>query len=174
MLPIQLTFPMPENHLSPGGFGAHRLHDIHTGVDLYAKHGTPVVAITDGRVVAVIENFTGPAANSPWWHKTSAVMVEDYYGVWLYGEVTTTLKVGEFVKEGELVGHVERVLRNDKGKPTAMLHVERYVSGTKKPCDVWHHGERCPVGLVDPMVLLSFELGMEACRATCIFQHCNL
>lgn len=136
-----------------GAFGAVRRHDVHTGVDLYCPDGTPVVAIEDGLVVAVLP-FTGPAAGSPWWASTEAVLVEGDSGVWVYGEVAPAVLPGTDVRAGDGIGRVVRVLRHDKGLPTSMLHVERYAPGTR---DVvwWRHGEPIPDGLRDPTPGLS-------------------
>ena len=136
-----------------GRFGAVRRHDVHTGVDLHAAEGSEVVAIEPGRVVAVVP-FTGPAAGSPWWLPTRAVLVEDTDGVWVYGEVDPEVSVGDTVVEGQRLGTVARVLRRDKGAPTAMLHLERCAPGLRDPV-WWRHGEPCPAVLQDPMPRLA-------------------
>jgi murein DD-endopeptidase MepM/ murein hydrolase activator NlpD len=132
----------------PGAFGAHRKHDTHTGIDLYADPGAEVLAVEDGRVVA-IEDFTGPAAGSPWWNDTRAVLVEGASGVVLYGEIDPCVKVGERVTRGDVLGHVRTVLRHDKGLPMTMLHFELYVYGTCASV-WWKHEESRPFSLLDP------------------------
>lgn len=134
-------------------FGAVRKHDIHSGVDLYAPEYSPVVAIEQGVVVSVLD-FTGPDAGSDWWLPTKAVMVEGRSGVILYGEVHPLVQVGQSVDGGQPVGAVARVLRNDKGRPTSMLHLELYVRGTKSCCEQWKLGEEKPAGLLDPWSLV--------------------
>lgn len=148
----QRCWPLPDRpQLLPpaqGRFGAIRRHDIHTGIDLYCPEGSQVAAIEDGQVIAVLP-FTGPDAESPWWHPTDAVMVEDDDGVWLYGEIAPSVSVGQHLCAGQILGHVVRVLKHDKGLPTTMLHLERYARGTRGPV-WWRHGEPMPETLRDP------------------------
>jgi hypothetical protein len=140
-----------------GAFGAVRKHDIHTGVDLYAPHGTPVFAMEPGVVVALIYDFTGEWAGSPWWNSTGAVMVEDGSGVWLYGEIqpSEALKVGMKVDCADTLGYVQTVLKVDKGAPMSMLHVERYTRGSSAPINVWSLGMLKPEKLIDPTGMLA-------------------
>jgi murein DD-endopeptidase MepM/ murein hydrolase activator NlpD len=135
-----------------GQFGAVRKHDTHTGVDLYAEVGTKVYAMESGTVVASMP-FTGIAAESPWWLDTNCVMIEGASGVILCGEIETELKAGDFVFEGDLVGTILRVIKKDKGKPLAMLHLELYTPGTKEPV-WWKLDEPKPENLVDPTPLV--------------------
>ena len=74
----------------PGGFGAQRKHDLHTGVDLYVDGPVLVQAIEEGTVVAVRE-FTGEKSQppTPWWNRTRAILIEGRSGVIVYGEVAT-------------------------------------------------------------------------------------
>lgn len=142
---------MPEAP-EPGGFGALRRHDIHTGVDLYAEPGERVVAVEAGVVVAV-EDFTGSRAGSPWWHDTRALLVEGVSGVVLYGEIDPDVEVGDAVGRGSALGRVRTVLRHDKGLPMTMLHLERYAPGTRASV-WWRHGEPRPDALLDPTTCL--------------------
>ncbi len=116
----------------PGAFGVRRKHDVHTGIDLYCPEGTPVRAVEDGTVVAVIP-FTGAIVDPPmpWWHDTHAVMVEGESGVVLYGEVTPGVEVGQTVVRGEEVARVKQVLKKDKGRPMSMLHLELHKTGSR-------------------------------------------
>ena len=152
-----LTWPLPgiSPRLPPpdGRFGARRRYDVHTGIDLHCPEGSPVVAMEQGTVVAV-PDFTGPEAGSPWWLQTRAIMVEGVSGVILYGEMTEAVRVGQTVLEGGLLGHVKRVLRNDKGRPTSMLHLEWHVQGTRLCADGWALDGEKPLSLLDPMGLL--------------------
>lgn len=138
-----------------GAFGSTRTYDVHTGVDLYAADGTSVFAMQDGIVVDVFP-FTGKEAGCPWWLDTMAVAIEDEDGVWLYGEIAPSehLVPGLVVAEGDCIGTVKRVLRNDKGRPVSMLHVERYVHGTREFAPIRNVGEPQPETLVDPTELL--------------------
>lgn len=147
--PLKISVHKPP---AEGQFGAVRKHDTHTGVDLYAEVGTKVCAMEAGTVVASVP-FTGIAAESPWWLDTSCVMIEGASGVILYGEIETQLKVGDFVFEGDLVGTILRVIKKDKGKPLAMLHLVLYTAGTKEPV-WWRLGESKPENLFDPTSLI--------------------
>ena len=131
-----MTFPLKNykyeiptgNHF--GAFGTTRKFDIHTGVDLYCNEGDEVVAMEEGEIIA-IEWFTGVPVNMPWWNDTQAVAIKGKSGTINYGEVIPheTLKVGDKVTEGQLLGWVTPVLKVDKGKvpSTSMLHLELYI-----------------------------------------------
>lgn len=144
----------------PGKFGAIRKHDIHTGVDLYCAEGQPVQAVEPGTVVAILQ-FTGANAGSFWWRDTNAVMVEGDEHVVLYGEIAESpgLTVGMTVRAGDVIGEVVRVLRQDRGLPTTMLHLELYARGVREPV-WWKLEESQPTGLLDPTEwLLGAERG---------------
>ena len=149
-------WPLPDCPLAwsdvPGQFGAVRKHDIHTGVDLYCPEGSVVVAVEDGIVVAV-EDFTGSDAGSPWWLPTKAVLVEGASGVVVYGEVQPLLAEGSEVLRGMSVGKVLRVIRRDKGRPLAMLHLELMAPGTRTTL-WWKLGQDQPAALRDPTELI--------------------
>lgn len=146
-----------------GRFGAIRKHDCHTGVDLYCPVGTEIEALEDGVVVAV-ENFTGPNVGSPWWHDTQAVMVEGNCGVILYGEIDSAVVVGQKIKAGQIVGKVLQVLKEDKGKPLAMLHLEWYTPGITASV-WWKLNEPQPRNLLNIEALLKeFYVGLVEIR----------
>lgn len=128
-------------------FGAKRRYDIHTGIDLYCNHGDAVFAFEDGIVVA-IEDFTGPDAESPWWNPTKAVLVEGKSGVICYGEVEPLVEVGQTVAKGDKIATVLTVLKNDKGKPMTMLHMELHKPGTTKT-SWWKLDEPMPESLMN-------------------------
>jgi murein DD-endopeptidase MepM/ murein hydrolase activator NlpD len=142
------------NKDAPGAFGAIRKFDIHTGVDLYCTEGTLVYAVEDGTVVQY-GPFTGPKVGSPWWLDTDFIMIEGSSGVVCYGEIELRedLKIGSRINAGDIIGTVKRVLINDKGFPTTMLHLELYKQGTRVPV-VWSHFEEKPECLLDPTYLL--------------------
>lgn len=151
-----------------GAFGHRRRFDMHTGVDLYCKVGQPVVAVEDGEVVG-IEIFTGPRAQSPWWHETNAVLIAGESGVLLYGELQEVpgIRIGARVTAGTVIGHILQVRRKDwrsrlrrlwhgrliDRKPATMLHFERYTPGTIAAV-WWNHDEPKPENLLDPTDLL--------------------
>lgn len=137
----------------PGAFGVRRKHHFHEGVDLYAPAGTPVRAVESGAVVAVMA-FTGPAAGLPWWLDTSVVLVEGATGVVAYGEIEPAVAVGQELQAGDTVGQVVRVLRNDKGRPTCMLHLELHTHGARATPE-WYADSGRPQTLLDPTPYLA-------------------
>lgn len=140
--------PVGPDH--PGAFGYQRANHTHEGVDLYCPEGTPVAAVEDGIVVAIIP-FTGPSAvpPSPWWHDTWALLVEGDTGVVVYGEITLAHGYwpGDHINAGETIGHVKQVLVKDKGRPMSMLHLELHKPGTK---DAYEWLDERPESLLDP------------------------
>lgn len=173
-----LIWPLPGHHVAvpkgdqhPGAFAAVRKHDIHTGIDLYAPVGQPVIAMEDGVIVAIDRAFTGGAdtprdANgNPIWLPTAAVLVEGERGVILYGELEPVpgLAVGTSVTRGARLGSILPVLppksreyRNPANSPS-MLHLELYEPGIRTAA-WWKLGEPRPLGLLDPTPLV------EECR----------
>lgn len=121
----------------PGAFSTQRKHEKHTGVDLYTESGSMATAVEAGKVISV-EHFTGPQDNSPWWNDTDCILIEGATGVVCYGEISTKLKIGDVVRQGDYVGHVKSVLKDEKarhdicGHRTSMLHMELYPHGTTK------------------------------------------
>lgn len=139
-----------------GAFGTQRRHHIHEGVDLYGNPGDIVVAMEDGIVRAVLP-FTGEALGSDWWNDTFCVMVEGASGVINYGELQPELGIAPrvAVRAGQPLGELLTVLKEDKGRPMTMLHVERYTAGTRTPLREWSLGAPQPEALRDPTVLLT-------------------
>lgn len=139
----------------PGAFGVVRRNHVHEGVDLYAPDGTPVYAMEDG-VVAHRGWFTGQAAGSPWWHDTECLLVQGASGGLNYGElaVDAALQPGSQVRQGQRIGHIRTVLPKDKGRPRAMLHLERYMDTCQAPIKEWALNTDRPVELCDPTSLL--------------------
>ena len=136
------------NH--PGAFGVQRTHHIHEGIDLYVPYQTPVQAVCDG-VIRRIEWFTGEKAQSPWWRDTQAILIEDQHGGFNYGEITVNAcwKVGQHVKQGDILGWVIPVLRHQKQRPIHMLHLERYLRGSNESVS-WPIAQPQPSYLLDP------------------------
>ncbi len=152
------TYRLPAKN-SGGVFGAMRKFDVHTGIDLYCEHMDPVYAIERGRVLTVCP-FTGPRAGSYWWHDTDAIVISGSSGIILYGELTTSLKPGDLVEEGQLIGLVKTVLKKDKGLPMTMLHLELYDHGYEVELGgdagvVWQLGSERPAHLLDPTTLIN-------------------
>lgn len=108
----------------PGSFGFERRHHYHEGVDLYTAEHAPVLAVEAGVVVSV-RPFTGAALGHTWWNDTDAVLVHGASGLVVYGELRTNgVQPGDWVRPGQIVGHVVQVLKKDKGRPMSMLHLE--------------------------------------------------
>lgn len=150
----------------PGMFGAVRKHDIHTGVDIYVPAGTLVCPVEDG-VIVKVGYFTGPRSSppTPWWEETGYVMVEGESGVVCYGELMHEGLFWHYVGDGvhtgagDIVGNVATVLKEDKGRPRSMLHLELYEHGYRgEPVD-WALGAPRPAGLLDPTPFL-----LEICK----------
>ena len=139
-----------------GSFGIQRTHHMHTGIDLYCSDGNTVYALEDGIVVS-IGAFTGEEVGSPWWNSTEYCMIASKSGTINYGEIICSLKSGQTIKRGDIIGHVRKVLKTDKGRPTSMLHLELYNDGIISPCD-WDIGDPTPHGLLDPTELLLKEI----------------
>ena len=115
--------PLPPH---PGAFGVKRKNHIHEGVDLYCPEGTVVRSVNDG-IVAGIATFTGENANSPWWEETYAALIHTDDGIVVYGEIEFPfLLIGSNIYQGDKIGKIKRVLKNDKGRPMSMLHFELY------------------------------------------------
>lgn len=161
-------FPLDTNHcpgipinFHPGAFGFQRPWNWHPGVDLYTNDWEKVYAIEDG-IVVYTDLFTGPEIGMPWWETTWCVMVEGKSGVFNYGEMhepnSDFIKVGSKIIAGQCVGHVKRVLFEDKLRPhipghsTSMLHLELYTHGSREPVE-WAKFEK-PQNLLDPTPII--------------------
>lgn len=148
-------------------FGAVRKYDVHTGIDIFMHEGAPVCLPFDGEVVK-IGNFTGSAAEptpSPWWNDTQYIIVRHDIPIWnseslecytLYGEINVCddLIIGCEIPAGSVIGNVVKVLKNDKGLPTSMLHIEIYDECPLSPA-IWNHNEPKPDHLHDPLLFLN-------------------
>lgn len=85
----------------------------HAGLDFVAPHGTKVYAVTSGTVQRV----------AVFYQNTWAVEVKNDDGSILrYCEIATDLQVGDYVKQGDIIG---TILRADSG--TEMVHMEVYM-----------------------------------------------
>tara|TARA_R110002167_G_scaffold45083_1_gene135548 strand:- start:24523 stop:25065 length:543 start_codon:yes stop_codon:yes gene_type:complete len=117
------------NH--PGAFGNARKYNFHEGIDLYGKEGDWVLAMNAGVVVSN-QAFTGPNVGHDWWLPTDAVTVKSDTEYFVYGELKSDLKVGDTVKEGQLIGKLVPVLPPEKIRSyipehsNVMLHLEKW------------------------------------------------
>lgn len=137
-------------------FGAVRMHDVHTGVDIYCDEGREVFAMERGEVIAVGQ-FTGKAVDSPWWNDTHYVAVKGKSGIIVYGEIEPEpwLAPGRLVFERDFLGRVMTVLKKDKGRPMSMLHLELYDPRAPEFPAIWIRYDPMPAGLLDPIQMLS-------------------
>jgi len=146
-------------------FGAMRKYDYHTGIDLFADENSPVFAMLDCEVVQA-GWFTGDFSYppSPWWNDTEYVMCKTIINnntlYFLYGEIISYVKVGDYLKEGDTIGHITRVLKKDKGLPTTMLHFEVYKSLPKEPL-FWYHDQEKPDILMNPEPYVKMAIDCE-------------
>jgi len=163
MFPLkEYKYTIPDGE-HPGAFGVVRRYDVHTGVDLYCNPGDNVYAIEAG-IVSRIERFTGEWADSPWWNNTQAIVVQGKSGSILYGEIDVSFDFipGLNIEEGAILGRVQTVLKEDKGKPLTMLHMELYSKTI--PSVWWKLNEPKPEYLEDITGILKKELMDEALR----------
>ena len=117
---------------SGGGFGADRdarTGRIHAGLDIGAPHGTPVVAMEDGRVTErTAEGQAFLDAPLP----LLALAIKHESGIEVrYGEINQIpgrLFAGATVSEGEQIGIVQQHTLHSRAK--CMLHLEVY-AGTR-------------------------------------------
>ena len=85
----------------------------HAGLDFVAPHGTKVYAITSGTVQRIAVFY-----QSTW----AVEVVNDDGSILRYCEIATDLKVGDYVRQGDIIG---TIMRADGG--TEMLHMEVYL-----------------------------------------------
>lgn len=139
-----------------GAFAVKRKYDIHTGIDLYCEEDSEVFAIEDGEIVK-IDWFTGEKIDMPWWNNTMAIAISGHLGVIVYGELLpiNTLKVGDKVNKGDLLGFIKPVLKTNKGKvpSTSMLHLELFSEFNGEWIE-WNLDKTKPENLLDPTEIL--------------------
>jgi len=115
----------------PGAFGCARKYNFHEGIDLYGSTGDMVRAIREGVVVSNAR-FTGASEGHPWWLETDAVLIKDDEGYYVYGEILSSLKKGDKISVGDIIGKLVPVLPPEKHRPdipahsVTMLHLERW------------------------------------------------
>jgi murein DD-endopeptidase MepM/ murein hydrolase activator NlpD len=139
----------------PGAFAKVRKNHCHEGVDLYCNKGDEVYSMFAGKVLAIIK-FTGEHEGSPWWNNTWSILVEHEKFVINYGEIEPNPSIveGMLIEEGTCLGKVLTVLKEDKGRPMNMLHLEMYEPGTLKHLKSWDLNQEKPANLLDPTPLL--------------------
>lgn len=139
----------------PGAFSKMRKYHQHEGVDLYCEENDEVRSIEDG-IVIKIKQFTGKNVGSEWWNDTWCIMIKGKSGVFNYGEIIPNLNIkeGMSVSEGQIIGNVTKVLKNNKGRPMVMLHLELYTENTLDSNDCWNLNIKKPDNLIDPTNIL--------------------
>ena len=141
----------------PGAFGCPRKYNFHEGVDMYGEKGDWVYCIRNGIVISN-EKFTGASVGFNWWLETNALLIQDEDGFYVYGEITSNLKVGDKVLSGDKIGEITPVLPIEKLRPdipehsVSMLHLERYDNSysPKMGWSSWGKRELRPKYLQDP------------------------
>lgn len=142
---------------NPGRFGAERRHHTHEGIDIYCREDTEVCACERGMFMGYFP-FTGEHAGSPWWEETWAAVVRHDRFYLVYGEIQPErhapgIRIGSslIVNSGQSLGTVKRVLKEDKGRPMSMLHLEMYsLKWNGIDCADWKPGTPQPEHLMDP------------------------
>lgn len=170
-------WPVPGSHAAtvpsqgPGSFWENRSDRRHCGVDIYAPHGSDVVAVEGGSVLDT-GVMTSPGI-LPYWNTTQYVLIRHGELVARYGELDDVIvAAGDTVDGGDPIGHVGTVLNRDAvtdespvyiqqlahRSDISMLHFELY----RAPPDEseaylggnWFRDRR-PDGLIDPTAYLN-------------------
>ncbi len=110
---------------SQGAFWEDRGDRYHCGVDIYAREGSNVLSIEDGKVVD-IGIFTSKD-KIPYWNTTSYILIENGNGLLCkYAELgDVVVNVGESVRAGQLIGHIGLVLDSDKITQNSPLYIQK-------------------------------------------------
>lgn len=109
--PINATFNHNHNWLACGS--SYRTNVRHIGSDLIYKKGTSVYAVADGTII----HRSGPEQSSGWGIGNYALAIRhssssgDFVAV--YGHIQTSLKVGNKVKAGDVIGTIGRYYEKD-------------------------------------------------------------
>ena len=141
----------------PGAFAYKRKHHTHEGIDLYTEQNTPVFSMGFGKVIDIFD-FTGESVQSPWWNQTQAVLIQHGDCYWLYGELKDiNLQKHQHVYPNTYIGKTAEVLKRNKGRPTAMLHLEKRMFPT---CEVINWINEKPVYLLDPTLDIALVYGL--------------
>jgi murein DD-endopeptidase MepM/ murein hydrolase activator NlpD len=121
--------PAQDYHLHPRSFGSLRDGGLrkHAGCDLYAPHGTDVLAVADGCVVR------GPYL---FYDGVDALEIEHPgIGIVRYGEIQAAgcpVKARDQVKAGQVIAHVGKMAHVSQ----SMLHFELYAGTDDRPLTV--------------------------------------
>lgn len=108
-----------------GSFWEDRGDRYHCGVDLYAPVNTEVFSV-EGGIVAETGLMTSPEI-LPYWNPTHYVIIEHEKGLFCkYGELAGfTMKKGDEVEPGSLIGRVGMVLNSARIDNSCPLYIQR-------------------------------------------------
>jgi len=109
----------------PGSFWEDRGDRYHCGIDLYAPENTEVVSV-EGGIVTETGLMTSPEL-LPYWNPTYYVIIEHEKGLFCkYGELACfSVKKGDKLEPGSLIGHVGMVLNSDKIDKSCPLYIQK-------------------------------------------------
>ena len=126
------VWPVPKSYIKTipkngqqGSFWEHREDRHHCGIDIYAPVGSEVLAIEDGMVITV-DHFTSPK-EIPYWNETYYILLknQDNY-LCKYAELQeVTVKVNEYVKAGQVIGHIGQVLNKNKINTSSPVYIQK-------------------------------------------------
>lgn len=144
------TWSLPCGKYHPAGFGARRMYNLHTGIDLFCEHMQPLASVEAGKVIS-IRDFSKNKNKKPWLNRTRVILIEGQTGVVAYCNVRERpgLKPGDEVGAGEIIGNVIRINKKRRKNDVCMLHIELYSPGTKKRV-IWSYNFPKPPQLLDP------------------------
>jgi len=93
------VMPLASYRLSAGfGASSYLWSHLHTGLDLAAPSGTPIVAMAGGTVTEV--GYDGSYGNK------TVVTLEDGTEIWYCHQTSFAVSVGDILRSGDLVGYV--------------------------------------------------------------------
>lgn len=121
---MSISMILPGDH-EPGSFWEDRGDRYHCGIDIYAPAGSDVLACESGEVIdAGIQ--TSPDKVS-YWETTLFVMIKTRSNLYCrYAELAdSTVKIGDRVLEGQVLGHVGRVVRPPLVDGCSPLYIQR-------------------------------------------------
>ena len=126
------TWPVPASesdhiplHGEPGSFWEDRGDRFHCGVDIYAPHGSEVLACESG-LVADIAPCTSPE-QVPYWDTTKYILVRTQSSLYIrYAELSdVTVHLHDRILEGEILGHIGTVIRHQLVDSCSPLYIQR-------------------------------------------------
>lgn len=121
-VPASYSYDLPRAG-EQGSFWEDRGNSRHTGVDIYAPEGSPVIAVADGIVLQVTE-FTTPNL-LPYYNQTHSILIKHFDGAILHYAHLGNVRVspGEIVSAGDEIGALGAVLNFECVDRTAPRHI---------------------------------------------------